>query len=60
VKSLEVPRQNNRLGPISLSLGVAVFPSHAKSGDALLAAADACLYQAKAAGRDRVVTAEGA
>jgi len=34
---------------------VAELPDHAESGDTLIAAADAALYQAKNAGRDRVV-----
>lgn len=41
--------------PITVSVGVAVFPAHAPSADELLAAADAALYRAKASGRDRVV-----
>jgi diguanylate cyclase (GGDEF)-like protein len=36
------------------SLGVAMFPEHGEDGDALIAAADAALYRAKRAGRNRV------
>jgi PleD family two-component response regulator len=36
-------------------MGVAVFPENGETMDALLRAADAALYEAKAAGRDRVV-----
>jgi diguanylate cyclase (GGDEF)-like protein len=43
-----------------LSLGVAVFPEHGATPDALLRAADAALYRAKKEGRDRVVAAETA
>jgi diguanylate cyclase (GGDEF)-like protein len=57
VKALEVQSGETRLGPVTISLGVAVFPRHAGGRDALLAAADACLYKAKSAGRDRVVVA---
>jgi diguanylate cyclase (GGDEF)-like protein len=40
---------------ITVSLGVAVYPSHEiKSKDQLLKAADKALYQAKHAGRDRI------
>ena len=39
---------------VSFSAGVAVFPDHGNGVDELLAAADAALYDAKAAGRDRV------
>jgi diguanylate cyclase (GGDEF)-like protein len=45
---------------ITVSLGVAVFPAHGGSGRALIEAADAALYRAKEAGRDRVLPAEGA
>ena len=43
---------------VTTSVGVAVFPLHADDRDALLAAADAALYQAKANGRNRSVAAE--
>ena len=45
------------LGKVTLSLGVAAFPEHGRTAQALLAAADAALLQAKAGGRDRVLTA---
>jgi diguanylate cyclase (GGDEF)-like protein len=44
-------------GAIRLSIGVAVFPEHGDTPDALIAAADAALYQAKRAGGNRVVAA---
>ena len=44
---------------VTASIGVAHFPSDAGELDALLAAADAALYSAKATGRDRVVAARG-
>lgn len=42
---------------VTASFGVATLPEHGKTGAALLAAADAALYEAKAAGRDRVAVA---
>ncbi len=39
---------------VSFSAGIAVYPDHGESVDALLSAADEALYDAKAAGRDRV------
>ncbi len=42
---------------ITLSLGMAVYPHDGLTVDAILSAADAALYRAKAEGRDRVVTA---
>ena len=40
--------------PMTVSFGVATFPSDGRTGDELIAAADRALYQAKAAGRNRV------
>jgi diguanylate cyclase (GGDEF)-like protein len=45
------------IAPVSLSIGVSIFPTDGASGETLLRAADAALYQAKAQGRDRVVIA---
>ena len=41
-------------GKLTLSIGLAQFPGDADAADALLAVADAALYQAKREGRDRV------
>jgi PleD family two-component response regulator len=41
-------------GSVTASFGVAEFPSCAATGEALRAAADAALYEAKRGGRDRV------
>jgi diguanylate cyclase (GGDEF)-like protein len=38
----------------TISLGVAMFPDHGSTGEEVIAAADAALYRAKKAGRDRV------
>ena len=40
--------------PASVSVGVALFPSHGRTASDLLAAADRAVYQAKALGRNRV------
>lgn len=40
---------------ISSSIGVSMFPEHAQNFDALVKGADAAMYQAKQAGKDRVV-----
>ena len=47
--------------PVSMTicLGVAAYPDHAADGPTLVAQADAALYAAKAAGRNRVAAAEG-
>jgi diguanylate cyclase (GGDEF)-like protein/PAS domain S-box-containing protein len=56
-KGLQVAYQGHLLGPVTLSLGVAVYPDQGLSGPAVLRAADAALYQSKADGRDRVTSA---
>ena len=42
---------------ITLSLGVAMYPQHGRTIEAVVRAADAALYRAKQAGRNQVVTA---
>lgn len=60
VKALEIEHQDSVAGSlVSISLGVATqIPGAQASPQALLAAADAQLYQAKKAGRDRVSAIE--
>lgn len=45
------------LGAVTISGGVASFPEDARNSVALLRAADQALYEAKAAGRNRIITA---
>jgi diguanylate cyclase (GGDEF)-like protein len=45
---------------VTVSLGVATFPDHGSTIDALVSAADRAVYVSKAAGRDRVSVAVGA
>jgi diguanylate cyclase (GGDEF)-like protein/PAS domain S-box-containing protein len=54
VKHLNVRHHGQPLGAITLSLGVASFPEHGLSGEAVIQAADAALYRAKKLGRDTV------
>jgi diguanylate cyclase (GGDEF)-like protein len=58
VKRLPVVHRGRPIGPLTVSVGVATFPEHGKTGAALLQAADAALYRAKAEGRDRVLVAK--
>ncbi len=57
IASLKVPFRGQNLEQVTISLGVAAFPSQGVEMDALLRLADAALYRAKQAGRNRVVLA---
>jgi len=55
VAKLELRYDDRPLGPVTVSLGVAAFPDHAKESEELLRCADDALYLAKQTGRNRVV-----
>ena len=57
-RQLRVHHGQRVLDPVTLSLGVAVFPQNGASRDALMQNADVALYRAKQEGRDRVCVAE--
>jgi diguanylate cyclase (GGDEF)-like protein len=57
VRQLHVKPPLEGFSVVTLSLGVAAFPDHGTSGDALLRLADTALYRAKAEGRDRTCVA---
>lgn len=57
VRRLEVNSDGQILPPITISLGLALFPDHGRTSAALLQAADLALYEAKHSGRDRLVVA---
>jgi diguanylate cyclase (GGDEF)-like protein/PAS domain S-box-containing protein len=46
------------LDSLTLSIGVAVFPKHGETGALALRAADEAMYQAKQAGKNRVIVAK--
>lgn len=58
IKRMNILHRGRPLGPITASLGVAIFPEHGRSGEALLQGADAALYQSKDSGGDKVTTAK--
>ncbi len=58
VRHLKVQDNNQTLGGITLSLGVAVFPLNGSTMEAVLRSADLALYQAKHEGRNRVVVSQ--
>ena len=58
MKQLNLQNRREALGTVTLSLGIASFPQHGNTAEAVTRAADLALYQAKAQGRDRAVIAE--
>jgi diguanylate cyclase (GGDEF)-like protein len=54
-KNLSLEYEGSTLGPISLSIGVSVFPEHGTNTERLLQVSDEAVYLAKAAGGDRVM-----
>ncbi len=57
IKQLHVRYHDQALGAVTVSLGVAVFPDHGSTTEAIVRGVDAALYRAKQEGRDRVVSA---
>lgn len=57
VMSLQITHAGKPLESITLSLGVATFPQFGETGELVIQAADAALYQAKHSGRNRTETA---
>lgn len=55
IAALEITHGDIQVSPINVSVGVAHFPDHGDSPDALAKAADLCLYHAKEHGRNQVV-----
>ncbi len=51
-----LPEAAHPIGPLTVSIGVAVCPDDAGTAAALVEAADAALYRAKQAGRNQVAT----
>jgi diguanylate cyclase (GGDEF)-like protein/PAS domain S-box-containing protein len=55
IRDLVLSHENRPLDRVTASLGIALFPDHGSTPQSLIDAADAALYQAKEAGRNRVV-----
>ena len=58
VNSLGLFHEGKPLPKITISIGVAFFPTEANSIESLIKLADTALYAAKQAGRDRIVFAK--
>jgi predicted signal transduction protein with EAL and GGDEF domain len=58
IKHLNAQHNGQSLNEVTLSLGVAVFPDHGSTTEAVLRAADLALYRAKQEGRNRVVVCQ--
>jgi diguanylate cyclase (GGDEF)-like protein len=59
VRALRVSHRGQRLAPVTASIGVALYsPARGEDGPELVRRADAALYAAKRAGRDRVLEAD--
>jgi diguanylate cyclase (GGDEF)-like protein/PAS domain S-box-containing protein len=57
-RTLKLKHNDVTLDLVTISAGIAGFPEHASSAGELLQVADACLYEAKRSGRDRIVLAK--
>jgi len=55
LKALIIQHQGKSIDRLSGSFGIAMYPNHGLTSEALLKSADEALYQAKQAGRDRVI-----
>jgi diguanylate cyclase (GGDEF)-like protein len=55
IAAMRIDYNGKPLDTVAASFGVALFPQHASDAEALLRAADHALYEAKKAGRNRVV-----
>lgn len=56
-RGMQVTFNGQDLGTITVSIGVSTYPQHGEAQEALIARADAALYQAKHSGRDRAILA---
>ena len=57
-RDFQIVHGGQLLGPVTCSVGVAAYPEHGTTREALLRAADTAVYRAKHEGRNQVVVAE--
>jgi diguanylate cyclase (GGDEF)-like protein/PAS domain S-box-containing protein len=58
IQALVVTHQGQKMKGITASFGIAIFPAHGTTAEALVSAADQALYQAKYNGRNQVAVAD--
>lgn len=58
VRGLQLSHNGKEVGTITISIGLALFPTHGETIKAVITAADKALYEAKGAGRDRLAVAD--
>jgi diguanylate cyclase (GGDEF)-like protein len=54
VQAIEIEHEGHALGPMSVSIGVGMFPDHGENARDVLRVADRAMYRAKQSGRNRV------
>ena len=59
VRALHVMHNDKTMGPITTSIGVALYPQDGETTKAIIQSADRALYSAKGAGRNRLMIAGG-
>jgi diguanylate cyclase (GGDEF)-like protein len=57
VPKLHIEHDKHAIGPVTLSIALAIFPANGKSAYTVLQTADAALVQAESAGRDQIIVA---
>lgn len=58
VRMLEISSGSTPIGPITLSIGLAVFPAHGRTVEALLRSAEGALSRARTSGGDCIVISD--
>jgi diguanylate cyclase (GGDEF)-like protein len=59
-KQIQLEYESGSVKPLTVSVGVAVFPKHCSTAGEIFLAADTALYRAKNEGRYRVIMADAA
>jgi diguanylate cyclase (GGDEF)-like protein/PAS domain S-box-containing protein len=59
IKKMEIRYDGQKLGPVTLSIGVAAYPDHGLTAEKVLMASDAASYASKQEGGDRTMVGDG-